>query len=73
MWFWELRKSISRQKALQTVFLLETRVTIESIIFENLNHAKGVIVSINNKLDFHQKQTLKSKSHKNSRIMSNWK
>jgi hypothetical protein len=30
-----------------------------NIIFENLNEAKRVIISINNELEFHQKQTLK--------------
>jgi hypothetical protein len=30
-----------------------------NINFENLNEAKGVIVSISNELEFHQKQTLK--------------
>jgi hypothetical protein len=31
---------------------------IEAIIFENLLQAKGVVVSISNELEFHQKQTL---------------
>ena len=30
-----------------------------NINFENLNEAKGVIISISNELEFHQKQTLK--------------
>ncbi len=30
-----------------------------NINFENLNEAKGGIVSISNELEFHQKQTLK--------------
>ena len=32
---------------------------IKPILFENLVQAKGVIVSISNDLEFHQKQTLK--------------
>ena len=30
-----------------------------NINFENLNEAKGVIASISNELDFHQKKTIK--------------
>ena len=36
----------------------KSNVTI-NINFENLNEAKGIIVSISNELDFHQKQTIK--------------
>ncbi len=40
---------------------METRVILQIILinFENLVQAKGVIVSISNELEFHQKQTLK--------------